>query len=848
MFKAVIRRILSVVKVVFRRFFSIVLSVMLVFSTSGVTECFAENVSHEEIPAEETVSVESINVGEEPGSDGDTVSSDEKPESEGDTVSSDESGDKEDTESPDGSGSEEDPPADDTASGGYDLSEDNKKPANTVSSDDTTSVSADTILPVVENGREPEMLGVDGGGTLAYESYHIRQDGGQGRVVYRYYKKENGKYSLFIGTSNVGNSYVSKWKIDDPSIEEYNGNPVENSFDNLIKNVDEVVGFGSQIVEIPESAFNNSQGNWNNLKAVRFEGESAGSGCSITEIGKQAFYNCIGLKYVTGKSSVYSIDEWAFSGCSELRNIYLPETLVDVKAYAFDGCTSLQGLCFLNTDSSLGIGDYAFRDCKKLQYITLPKKVDYQIGEDSFYRVSINLDNNIHLKIYYNGTYYNNTSVKSNYAFAKEIINRGHYTKGDYSEIYNNMTAGIKGYIGSEETDCLYEMTTDKKTVTLSGSGKMVNFASNAMYPWGSSVTSLNFSSYPGSIGTNAFSGCSNLTALDLGTGNYSIGNNAFSNCKITNLTYGGQTLGSNVFSGADNFARTGDNITPKATLNIKMGDKSLNSGVFNGNKNIKTINIESIKDINSSAFKDCTGISTLKITKAGTIYGYAFQNCTSINDPTLGYGSGSITEIKKYAFKDCTGITTFNSGRTVTLDDNILSGCKYLTSFTVGPLTTYISPLINENKNSITTLSVDSGNKKYASINNKCITYNKDGDLTIRVAVNSLTTIPSGVASIGAYAFSSLNMVSITITDGVKKIRNDAFEDCTNLKTVIFPATLTSIEGWAFNNCNSLSTIIYNGSEYQWDNNLTIVNNYNDPITKDKVQWKFSEGYLDNN
>ena len=51
--------------------------------------------------------------------------------------------------------------------------------------------------------------------------------------------------------------------------------------------------------------------------------------------------------------------------------------------------------------------------------------------------------------------------------------------------------------------------------------------------------------------------------------------------------------------------------------------------------------------------------------------------------------------------------------------------------------------------------------------------------------------------------------MASITIPQGVELIDRQAFGDCTRLKTVNLPDTLTEIGGYAFYNCTALETFL---------------------------------------
>lgn len=49
----------------------------------------------------------------------------------------------------------------------------------------------------------------------------------------------------------------------------------------------------------------------------------------------------------------------------------------------------------------------------------------------------------------------------------------------------------------------------------------------------------------------------------------------------------------------------------------------------------------------------------------------------------------------------------------------------------------------------------------------------------------------------------------SFVIPEGITKIRDFAFEDCTNLESIIIPESVTKIGYWSFAYCTSLKKII---------------------------------------
>ena len=68
---------------------------------------------------------------------------------------------------------------------------------------------------------------------------------------------------------------------------------------------------------------------------------------------------------------------------------------------------------------------------------------------------------------------------------------------------------------------------------------------------------------------------------------------------------------------------------------------------------------------------------------------------------------------------------------------------------------------------------------------------------------------IPSGVTSIGTYAFADCSsLTSVTIPSGVTSIGAGAFSGCSSLTSVTIPSSVTSIGPGAFSGCNKLTHI----------------------------------------
>lgn len=69
--------------------------------------------------------------------------------------------------------------------------------------------------------------------------------------------------------------------------------------------------------------------------------------------------------------------------------------------------------------------------------------------------------------------------------------------------------------------------------------------------------------------------------------------------------------------------------------------------------------------------------------------------------------------------------------------------------------------------------------------------------------------SVPNGVTVIGKHAFQNArNLRGIILPDTLISIEDSAFDDCKNLKKIIIPNTVTSIGAWAFHGCDKINII----------------------------------------
>ena len=524
----------------------------------------------------------------------------------------------------------------------------------------------------------------------------------------------------------------------------------------------------------------------------------------ITNIGKDAFYECSSLKEITIPEGVTSIESYAFEKCSSLKEIIIPSSVISIGTYAFDGCSSLKEI---SIPSSVNIiENYAFERCSSLEEINVS-------GENKNY-TSID------------GVLYNKNKT--------EIIR---YPANKPGETYNILDSviRIRSYV-FYGCSSLEEITIPEGVTSIGGYA----------FEKCSSLEEITIPEGVTSIGGYAFDECSSLKEITIPNSVTSIGDSAFKGvkyivCKTNSYAHKYAEENKINYKLLDNkVSQYSDLYKIKQTEEWDISENGDKSVIAKWNYTDKSITISgkgNMKEWEYNSTEDWHGkyktlVEKVVINNGITNIGEtAFDECISLKYITI---PSSVTSIEDYAFSGCSSLEEITiPSRVTSIEDYAFSGCSSLEEITIPSSVTSIEGYAFGGCSSLKEIKVSNENKNYTSING--VLYNKDKTKIIAypankpgekyIILNSVTsigsyafdecislkyiTIPSSVTSIEDFAFGGCSSLEeITIPNSVTSIENGTFEGCSSLEEITIPSSVTSIEDFAFGGCSSLEEI----------------------------------------
>ena len=405
---------------------------------------------------------------------------------------------------------------------------------------------------------------------------------------------------------------------------------------------------------------------------------------SVTTIGSSAFFGCSSLTSLTIGNSVTTIGSGAFSYCSSLTSVTIPNSVTTIGSDAFSSCSSLTSVTIGNSVTTIGSG--AFSYCSSLTSVTIPNSVT-TIGSSAFYGcsslTSVTIGNSVteigsetfrgcssltsvtignHVtNIATNAFYYTNVAKviwltntpPSGYSRVTGFIHyvpNTSYSGLSNTKVYPSLNSifevgGIK-YVPvslSERTcdaiDCIYTGDANEVNIDKKVNYKGFDMAVREINPYTGykcrNITKANID-ITGSIGDNAFSGCSSLKSVRIHKDVKELKNKVFEGCGV---------LSTFIIEDRNTSLKIGSNGYDPFFKDCKL------DSVYIGGK----MEYNTSSSAGYSPFYNNKGLRTVKISDAETtIYDKEFYGCNNLKNVSFGKG---IESIGANAFYDCVNV-----------------------------------------------------------------------------------------------------------------------------------------------------------------------------------------------
>lgn len=295
-------------------------------------------------------------------------------------------------------------------------------------------------------------------------------------------------------------------------------------------------------------------------------------------------------------------------------------------------------------------------------------------------------------------------------------------------------------------------------------------------------------------LGDNIFDDCKALRGVKVPEGVTHIDGSAFSNCNILeklNFPAKLTSVGDNAFWSC--YSLELDNL-PNSLLYV--GREAF------CNVPLKALKLDRKVEIGAGAFSD-TPITEIEMaTPCDSILGETFRDCPNLTKITIGEGL-------KYIGDNAFAYSPVKEAK-------LPSTLRDVSSYAFGGYSSYC-PFINDiqPENHIRYI----GKVAYQCVDRDLEEYTiKDGTVTLadNLFENSqgkATTfhIPASVEQIGRQAFAGTQIKTLPEMPGLKRIGDEAFYQCKNLKKVTIPETVEYIGAGIFSGCSNIWSLTYN-------------------------------------
>lgn len=503
-------------------------------------------------------------------------------------------------------------------------------------------------------------------------------------------------------------------------------------------------------------------------------------------LGRNCFSSLSNVTKITLPNTIKTIGQYAFSKLGLLTDLTLQEGLETIDEYAFQGCDSWM-VKLPSTVVSLGVRCLPNHMTK----IVLPKSLK-EIGLPFFDGMTaltaLEIDDGAPYFKTVDGILYDKEQTKI-YACPQAKDASGYVVPATVTEIMNYAFYYVKTLTSFDFANIVAIgnaafQSTGLTAVRLVKAETVGQYAFCAL-----PMTSLFISASVTKIGARAFSSAPNLTDLTIEEG-------------VEEMTFG-QVVGETT------------------TIDMNTGGNSM----FIGDHALKSITFPSNwTTIPYGVVQGCNGLTEIIVKGEIKVIGYYAFAETPIE--TIEIMTANKAEIRSSAFSNCKNL------KAVVLHNPVPPTIR---TGAVDVFPTSV-PIIVPTE-AVEAYKAESSWEKYAAnvmdtIPVQEFVVNTDGVLTAYNGSSANIVIPAGVKTIGSLVFKDMAFItSVTLNDDLEVIDKGAFENCTGLREIVIPASVTKL--FATGSVSTAANVVFAGCS-----NLTKVTFLHE-TTAPQISWR---------